>query len=379
MIRAARLNDKMKPIAVFLDGYTYHHDRIGQDMAQRMAIVQSGRFHAWSLTWHDVENKFKAQKAFFDNHMEPVGLPSGNNFNKLLEGYGLDKFKKHHSYNSFDLLIHFLENPDEAKWQKFMFVFSLLHLDPEKFASNEAVSEWMDAVGTLLPEDMAEKVKEASCPGLNKSCLYGSYESVTPNGKPAFRQYVVVEQGALTPHGEPLGVRVGCLFNDGKEAKTQPGFQQGWNGFLRLYNYYQFLPYSYFVTSFGIEANAYNGIKLFDDMASEAGVTDKEAAEDNWDELKELTDVKFHRLLGLLRENNWPLPEAGYELEGVDGEIIASAELGWESLKIAFLTNDEIEYKDQFAVRGWKTIPMVEILNEPEKYMNLGDSSGGSN
>jgi len=379
MIRAARLNDEMKPIAVFLDGYTYHRDRIGQDMAQRMAIVQSGRFHVWSLTWHDVENKFKDQKSFFDNHMDPAGLPSGGNFNALLEGYGLGKFKKHHRYNSFDLLIHFLEDPEEAKWQNFMFIFSLLHLDPEKYASKEAVGEWMDAIDTLLPEDMAEKVKDADCPGLNKACLYGSYTSASQNENTTLRQYLVAEQKALTPPGEPLGVRVGCLFNDDEEAKNQAGFQQGWNGFLRLYNYFQFLPYSYFITSSGIEDSAYDGIMLFDHMASEAGAPDKRPVEDEWNELKELTDAQFHGLLDLLRENNWPLPEAGYELQGADGEIIASAELGWETLKVAFLTDDEIEYQDQFMARGWKTIPMVEILNEPEKYMKLGDTNGGSN
>ena len=164
-----------------------------------------------------------------------------------------------------------------------------------------------------------------------------------------------------------------------RQRFLQSPFQQGWNGFLRLYNYYQFLPYSYFFTSLGIKANAYDGIKLFDDVAFEAGVSDKKPVEDEWDELKELSDVQFHGLLDLLRENKWPLPEAGYELEGSDGEIIASAELGWEALKIAFLADDEIDYQDQFVNRGWKTIPIAEILNEPEKYMNLSGSSGGSN
>jgi DEAD/DEAH box helicase domain-containing protein len=379
MIRAARLNDEMKPIAVFLDGYTYHRDRIGQDMAQRMAIVQSGRFHVWSLTWHDVENKFKAQKTFFENYTDPAGLPAGGNFNKLLEGYGLSRFKKHYRYNNFDLLIHFLENPEEAKWQKFVFIFSLLHLDPGKFADNDAANEWMRIIDTLLPEEMAEKVKETDCPGLHKTCLYGRYETISRNGDKSLRQCVVAEQKALTPPGEPLGIRVGCHFNDDEEAKIQPGFQQGWNGFLRLYNYYQFLPYSYFVTTEGIKAKAYDGIKLFDDMTSESSTSEKGAAEDKWDEVKELTDKQFHDLLDLLQKNKWPLPEAGYELEGASGEIMASAEFGWEALKIAFLTDDEVEYQEKFVALGWRAIPIIEIPNDPDKYMHLCDPQGGSN
>jgi hypothetical protein len=93
--------------------------------------------------------------------------------------------------------------------------------------------------------------------------------------------------------------------------------------------------------------------------------------------VKELTDKQFHGLLDLLRENGWPLPEAGYELEGTGGEIIAGAEFGWEALQIAFLTDDEIEYQDQFVALGWRAISITEILNDPEKYMSLGESQGG--
>jgi DEAD/DEAH box helicase domain-containing protein len=102
-------------------------------MAQRMAIVQTGKYHIWSLSWHDVENKFKTQKSFFEDYLDPVGLPSGGNFKPLLEGYGLARFKNHIKYNSFDLLIHFLENPDEEKWRQFMFVAALMHVDPSPF------------------------------------------------------------------------------------------------------------------------------------------------------------------------------------------------------------------------------------------------------
>ena len=43
-----------QPIAVFLDGWKYHKDRIGDDVAKRMAIARSGRFNVWSLTYDDI-------------------------------------------------------------------------------------------------------------------------------------------------------------------------------------------------------------------------------------------------------------------------------------------------------------------------------------
>ena len=41
--------------AVFLDGWQYHHDRVGRDMLQRMSAKASGRYRVWSFTWDDVQ------------------------------------------------------------------------------------------------------------------------------------------------------------------------------------------------------------------------------------------------------------------------------------------------------------------------------------
>ncbi len=42
------------PIAVFLDGWQYHKDRIGDDIAKRMAVARSGKFAVWTLTSDDI-------------------------------------------------------------------------------------------------------------------------------------------------------------------------------------------------------------------------------------------------------------------------------------------------------------------------------------
>jgi DEAD/DEAH box helicase domain-containing protein len=86
-----------------------------------------------------------------------------------------------------------------------------------------------------------------------------------------------------------------------------------------------------------------------------------------------MTDDRFHSLLALLRDNGWPVPEAGYELAGDNGEILACAELGWEALKIAFLVDPEIEYQPQFAAFGWKTALISEVLADAQRFMSMKD------
>jgi DEAD/DEAH box helicase domain-containing protein len=253
-----------------------------------------------------------------------------------------------------------------------MFVAALLHVDPKRYGNGDAVRKWMDTVETLMPEAMAEKMKASDGTGLSQSCLYGNYDAGSMDGAAFLKQFVAVEKIAVTPPGEPLGVRVGCYLDDGKTNKDKPGFQSGWNGFLRLYNFYQFLPYAFFVTSEGNKAKAYDTITLFkepDDRMSGA----EDAAADSWDAVTKMTNDRFHGLLALLRDNGWPVPEAGYELAGDTGEILACAELGWEALKIAFLTDQEIEYQHQFAAFGWKAVSISEVLSDAQRFMSMKD------
>ncbi|MCP4612930.1 MAG: DEAD/DEAH box helicase [Planctomycetes bacterium] len=373
VIRSARLNDGVKPVAMFLDGFTYHRDRVGKDMAQRMAIVQSGKFHVWSLTWHEVENKFKAQNVFYEDYLDPAGLPSGGKFNHLLEGYGLSRFKKLIKLNSFDLLVRFLENPDEGKWQQFMFVVSLLHADHNRFNSDESITRWTESMTAILPNELSDKVKETDTP-----CFYGEYQPINDEGYQGIKQYMAIEQKAVTQSGEPLGIRVGCCLNDNQEDRQKSSFQSCWNGFLRLYNFYQFLPYSYFVTSDGMQHKVYDGLKLYEEPVSVPVQHEEKPEEEDWNEIKDVCDDMIHVLLDTLKGNGWPTPEAGFELEGSDGEIIGSAELAWHNLKLAFLTDDELEYKECFIRAGWKILPIQEVMNNPDNYMQFKDSKGGA-
>ncbi len=372
VIRSARLSDGIKPIAIFLDGFAYHQQRIGQDMAQRMAIVQSGRFYVWSLTWQDVENKYKPGKAYYEDLLSPADLPSGGTFKALMEGYELKRFEKYIKYDSFDLLIHYLENPDEEKWRRFMFVAGLMLIDPKNDGNDHIVKAWMEKIETLFTEEMVEKFKEAKCPDPCHSCFYNTHHHGVEDGGNFLSRFIVIEKEALPHPGRPSGIRMGCLFNDGSEAREKTGFQTMWNGFLRLYNFCQFLPYSYFITSEGSRAKAYDTLKLYEEHDTRASSVDHGEEKDaEWEAIKEISDEGLHGLIDLLKENHWPLPQPGYELQVETGEIIGIAELGWEALKIAFLTDEEMAYQNKFLEVGWKTVPLRDVLNDALKFMSM--------
>ena len=313
VIRPARMEQGGKPVAVFLDGYAYHRDRVGFDMAQRMAIAQSGKFHVWSLSWNDVENKFKAKNHFYRDFLNLQELPSGNLAGQLLKGYEIDDFNKFENLNSFDLFFEFLQNPDSDKWRKFAFTLSLLHIDRQRFIQPEAIEEWTKESEKILPYMFSEKLNESGCP-----CLYGAQESCYENNQSAVQLFLVAEQAAFQPPGDPFGVRLGCWLNDAPDQREHQDFKLVWNGYLRLYNFLQFLPGAYFVTSEGIVDSAYDGLKFLPQPFIVASEDEKinEADLAEWQEIKELTDDSLHTLLDSLCQHGWSVPEAGYELEG---------------------------------------------------------------
>lgn len=352
-------------------------------MAQRMAIVQSGRYLVWSLTFKDVENCYQSQGNYFRNYLEPGSTAGGNNLGQFLKGYGLEYFGHTHQKDSLTWLIQFLLNPEEKLWQKYVFVHGLLHIDVRRFADPDMKEEWLAKLRETFPEEMANLLEIN-----NEPCLFGLFEPKESKDEPALRLFALAQQAAVRPI-EPTGLRLACCLSDGDEGRGKVSFDAVsfdavWNGYLRLYKLYQFLPHVFFVTEQGLNSRAYEHLRLreeelvktsimakFDYTESKMGSAKEAAEDDAWQEIFELTDPELHALLNQMAKSGWPVPEVGYELMNAQGEIIATAELGWPALKIAWLREDEIEYSAAFIQQGWQTFPLSQVLAFPESYIKI--------
>ncbi|MFC1835755.1 DEAD/DEAH box helicase, partial [Thermodesulfobacteriota bacterium] len=300
-----RPKDAAKPIVVFTDGFFYHKNRIGLDMAQRMAIVKSNKFHVWSLTWKDVENRFKPQGQYFRNYIDPTKTPGGPTLKKLVAGWKLNDFKKTHSEDSYRWFVRFLLNPDKASWASYAFAASLTLLDTERFTADEAVESWRNDLSTLLTEGMEDEISELDGP-----LLHGLYEPKEDVAIAPVRLFTMAQKLAVQ-NKDPSGAAVICSFMDSDVNKEKKDFESTWTGYLRLYNLFQFLPRAIFVTHKGLAERTYDNLvakKKVEEPDREQGLTAE------WTELKELTDPGVHLLLDVLAEAGLPLPEAGFEL-----------------------------------------------------------------
>jgi DEAD/DEAH box helicase domain-containing protein len=61
----------VKPIAVYLDGWAFHEDRIAADVEKRLGLIRSGLLEVYSLTWSDFEAKASSEKQYADFSVDP--------------------------------------------------------------------------------------------------------------------------------------------------------------------------------------------------------------------------------------------------------------------------------------------------------------------
>jgi hypothetical protein len=127
-------------------------------------------------------------------------------------------------------------------------------------------------------------------------------------------------------------------------------WKQDWRRFLQWFNVLQFAGPLDFVSSSGLRDGIY-GAMLIDDLPLEQTI-----------ESVALADASLLPLLNDLQATGRHLPAAGFELTADDGEIIATAELAWESLLTAVLIEHEWEGRAKFEERGWKVFRAGSVL-----------------
>src|ERR1019366_6188593 len=122
---------------VFTDGYEYHADpnaglRTGIDTAQRMALMRSGRYRVWSLTWDDVQEQFRFPVPRFDAELMSPGAKFGPLVGKL-DPANAGTWKSLGGLSSFGALMLLLGAARCNSWASYAqaFVISLLENDPD--------------------------------------------------------------------------------------------------------------------------------------------------------------------------------------------------------------------------------------------------------
>ena len=327
------------PIAVFTDGFLYHADikagnlRVGDDLAQRMALVRSGKYLTWSLSWQDVESQFgKASSTHFANYTSDNPATMA----KLLDAYhdmhGTKVFSSMHKLGAFEALLEFLNASDRSLWGLYAF---LVAINGKKGSIGYEDESWVEAsITNLMKDDDWSHValpQKASNPNGSFYVRASVYKDEVD--RPNMALIAAAPRAAVKDPRKLQHVRlVARLFDDPDIASNEVEFKRSWNGFLRLYNFMQFLPNARFVTSAGLVKGSCEPLSDPIDMEAQEAI-----ANENLAHLLQLTDPSVHKLITAAASGGQSLPEAGYELPGDHNEVLATAELAWPEIQLALL------------------------------------------
>jgi len=348
------------PIAIFTDGYEFHADpastlRTGLDTAQRLAIMRSGRYRVWSLTWEDVEDYFGARPAEFSGELFPPSprLPA---LLATVDSANGGRWRQLAGRSSFGLLLLLLGESRSWNWRTYAAAYLASLLENVRCGKGDAFSHR----DILLKEEIhAEWPPPLDATALGSSpWLVGRLERKTDAGVILARAFVAFEAASIT--ARRMDRLVSCFRLEDTSAKDDPVvWKRTWREYLRLMNLLQFVDGVDFVSANGLREQAYGSLL---DESVLLGQT--QSMPEQVGSLLELVDDAARPLLVIAVESGAPMPEPGFELATDEGEIVATAELAWPALRVAVLLERESAERQQFESCGWRVFLATELASD---------------
>lgn len=349
------------PVAVFTDGFLYHKDIVADDTVKREAIRRSGKFRVWSLSFKDVQSVFAPQGDYVTATLESERMPYG----KVMYQNTIGKIKGDNispsTESMMDLLIDYLTLPNaEQIFRIQAYAYALSLLDPKLMKNNLAFANWKNNVDEVKNQTHYTDA-DFAFPGTAFGCW-------VPRSANAHLQiYAGIMVIELKNQGP---VSVCAVLNDEKDQRTDK-YENEWNGFWHFSNIMQFSDLYIAVSSEGLQNMDYLALPL---PTSGDAISDtvEECTTDGWSdllksEMAQLFEEETLAFIDMAKNANIPAPTEdgiGYEVEGDDGEVIATIEIAWQDRKIGYLTADQLEDREVLENLGWKILSITDLADE---------------
>lgn len=327
-----------KPVAVFTDGFEFHKQKVGNDTCKRAAIMRSGRYRVWSLSWRDVENAGRESATHYLNCLKIPELPQEGLRASILQMLGGSEGLNPANLSSFEMLGWYLSRPNAEELfsrQASSYAVGMLETG---LPSIEVFEAWKGVV-----EDAAEQM---TLP-FQKAFKFG--ETFLNVWAPSGAEHLKLYAGStLQDVNAGSATAVVAILDDSQWGDVT--YRSEWNGFLHLTNLMQFFMGYAAASVEGLESGAYDGLGYIEDLPILAPQSNGSA---EWAETEEeLLDDESRLFAKRLQSLGAPPPdEVGCELEG--GEM---AEMVWTSERVCFLMDEQIGYAEVFRERGWNIL-----------------------
>ena len=295
--------------------------------------------------------RFAPQGDFYTTTLEAEKMPSGKTmYQNMIKKQNADVIEPA-KLSSFDLLLEYLKLPDaERVFKGQAYAYSLSLLEPALMKNNLAFNNWETIVKAVNDQTHFTNANFVF-PGT----IFGSWIPRTSNAHLAIHSAILASE--LKAEG---AVAVCAVLNDEKDRRTDK-YEQEWNGLWRFYNVMQFSDEFIAVSSVGMSHMDYLALPVAINADSDI-VAPVAAVDDAWNAIKELLfDDDAKAFVEIAKDAGVPAPDEdniGYEVEGDDGEVVATVEIAWPDRRIGFMTAEQAEDKEKLEKLGWR-IEMV--------------------
>jgi len=351
-----------KPLVVFTDGYGFHWDRTDKDFAQRDAILKTGRFNLWLLSYNDVESHLATNKLhdYCKNLIDNGSAAAKEKLKKLLASYKAEPLPNPAEQDSFTLLLNWMLDGDERRWQLNAFAMALLLLDNKNYQSETDVLHWRNRLEALCPVEVHAAFSDAFESSGAGSWRYGEHRF--DFGSSSIEIKLAISDKSISK-GDIQGIYIACCLDDSHAAPEDHEYRRYWNGFLKLLDVLQFLPNAYFFTSRG------RVMPYGKPAAGPAKPDDSWQPSAEWQELIEVVDPLFTTVLHEIARHGLPLPVADAELRYQDGRLVCDelAALAWPECKVAIAAAEWQEWFNHFSEQGWQIMALADVVDNLEK------------
>lgn len=334
-----------RPIAVFCDGWAYHQESIREDANKRSALVASGKFWVWSVTWEDVQSAMdgKLETSLADGMEAMCFNPKG----QLPPPLRLMLDDSIWTQHAVAVLLNWLSKPTGDSGDQ----------QASKLARHAGATAFrmVPNPGSLALEDARIKLvqfwngrEHLPCERPDQSVACGNVNDLSLMLRYWWPSELANSAAIIPPSPGFL------IYNDA-HLQDEPERHLIWRRWLWLFNIFQTLPGILLATQAGLEAGDHEALTISSGSRPAAGEQGAAHAA-AWEMVIEQAMGTLAEGLHALMDAGLPPPdEVGYELEQV-GDVVAEAELAWIQHKLVLLMPVHADSASVWEANGWKTL-----------------------
>lgn len=334
-----------RPIAIFCDGWAYHQGSTRDDAHKRSALVASGKFWVWSVTWEDVQSAMdgKLETSLVDG-LEAMCFNSKEHCPPPIRTMLDDRYWTQHAVAT---LLTWLGKPTGDSDDQLV----------SKMARHAGATAFrmVPNPGNAALEDARNKlakfwggIEHLPCDRPNQSVACGNVNDPSLTLRYWWPSELANSAAQIPPSP-------GFVIFDDASLQNEPARHLVWRRWLWLFNIVQTLPGILLATQVGLEANDHSSLTVSMAATPAAGAPGAANAA-AWEHvIDQAMGSLADGLRGLMAAGLLPPDEVGYEQEQA-GEVIAEAELAWLQYKLVLLMPTHVENAPVWRSNNWKVV-----------------------